>query len=121
MPRRSASRCSALELPGDLVDTVLEHYRGLGDDVPVAVRSSATAEDLADASFAGQQDTYLNVVGAAAVVEAVRRCWASLWTDRAVVYRAAQRHRPAQRPRWPWSSSGWSTPASRACCSPPTR
>ena len=55
----------------------------------MAVRSSATAEDLAHASFAGQQDTYLNVVGSAAVLDAVRRCWASLWTDRAVSYRNA--------------------------------
>jgi rifampicin phosphotransferase len=62
-------------------------YRGLGDDVPVAVRSSATAEDLPWASFAGQQDTYLNIVGVDAVLGAVRRCWASLWTDRAVSYR----------------------------------
>ena len=56
--------------------------------VPVAVRSSATAEDLPSASFAGQQDTFLNVVGVDAVLDAVRRCWASLWTDRAVSYRA---------------------------------
>ena len=56
----------------------------------VAVRSSATAEDLPFASFAGQQDTYLGVLGADAVVDAVRRCWASLWTDRAVSYRASQ-------------------------------
>ncbi len=48
----------------------------------MAVRSSATAEDLPDASFAGQQETYLNVRGAEAVLEAVRRCWASLWTAR---------------------------------------
>ena len=54
----------------------------------VAVRSSATAEDLPSASFAGQQDTYLNVVGVEALLDAVRRCWASLWTDRAVAYRA---------------------------------
>jgi pyruvate,water dikinase len=53
----------------------------------VAVRSSATAEDLPGAAFAGQQDTYLNVVGEDALVDAVRRCWASLWTDRAVAYR----------------------------------
>src|SRR5215217_4020931 len=67
-----------------------EAYEGLGDGepVPVAVRSSATAEDLPQASFAGQQDTYLNVVGAESVLDAVRRCWASLWTDRAVSYRA---------------------------------
>ena len=56
--------------------------------MPVAVRSSATAEDLPTASFAGQQDTYLNVVGVDALLDAVRRCWASLWTDRAVAYRA---------------------------------
>ncbi|MFF4190572.1 PEP/pyruvate-binding domain-containing protein [Nonomuraea sp. NPDC001831] len=54
---------------------------------PVAVRSSATAEDLPYASFAGQQDTFLNVTGPEAVLDAVRRCWASLWTDRAVAYR----------------------------------
>ncbi|MFC5952443.1 PEP/pyruvate-binding domain-containing protein [Pseudonocardia lutea] len=56
---------------------------------PVAVRSSATAEDLPDASFAGQQDTYLGAADLVAVLDAVRRCWASLWTDRAVAYRAA--------------------------------
>jgi len=57
---------------------------------PVAVRSSATAEDLPDASFAGQQDTYLNIQGVEAVLDAVRRCWASLWTARAIGYRARQ-------------------------------
>ena len=61
-----------------------------GREVAVAVRSSATAEDLGEASFAGQQDTFLNVVGADAVMDAVRHCWASLWTDRAVAYRASQ-------------------------------
>ena len=54
------------------------------------MRSSATAEDLPFASFAGQQDTFLNVVGVDAVLAAVRQCWASLWTDRAVTYRAVQ-------------------------------
>jgi phosphohistidine swiveling domain-containing protein len=68
-------------------DEVVEAYRRLGGG-PVAVRSSATAEDLPFASFAGQQDTYLNVVGEDEVVDAVQRCWASLWTDRAVAYRA---------------------------------
>lgn len=57
------------------------------DAIGVAVRSSATAEDLPDASFAGQQDTYLWVTGATAVVEHVRRCWASIFTDRAIAYR----------------------------------
>jgi len=58
--------------------------------LPVAVRSSATAEDLPEASFAGQQDTYLNIQGVDAVLDAVRRCWASLWTARAIGYRARQ-------------------------------
>ena len=76
------------EVPADITAAIEHAYAALGADVPVAVRSSATAEDLPTASFAGQQDTYLNVVGAAAVVDAVRNCWASLWTDRAVSYRA---------------------------------
>jgi hypothetical protein len=62
----------------------------LGADVAVSVRSSATAEDLPGMSFAGQQDTYLFISGADAVLDAVRRCWASLWTDRAIAYRHAQ-------------------------------
>jgi pyruvate,water dikinase len=62
------------------------------DQVPVAVRSSATAEDLPDASFAGQQDTFLWVKGADAVVEHVRRCWSSIFTDRAIAYRHAMHH-----------------------------
>ncbi|MCG8926506.1 PEP/pyruvate-binding domain-containing protein [Lentzea sp. CC55] len=76
-------------VPQEIRDAIVTGYRALGDDVPVAVRSSATAEDLPFASFAGQQDTFLNVVGEDAVVDAVRRCWASLWTDRAVSYREA--------------------------------
>ncbi|MER6910395.1 PEP/pyruvate-binding domain-containing protein [Streptomyces sp. NPDC000594] len=74
-------------VPPRVHQEILTAYRALGDDVPVAVRSSATAEDLPFASFAGQQDTCLNVIGADAVADAVRRCWASLWTDRAVAYR----------------------------------
>ena len=77
-----------VEIPPEIAAAVRESYAALGTDVPVAVRSSATAEDLPFASFAGQQDTYLNVVGADAVLAAVRQCWASLWTDRAVTYRA---------------------------------
>ena len=65
------------------------------DAVAVAVRSSATAEDLPGASFAGQQDTYLNVRGEAELLEAIRRCWASLWNDRAVAYRLANGVDPA--------------------------
>lgn len=60
-----------------------------GEECAVAVRSSATAEDLPFASFAGQQDTFLDIVGGDALVNAVRRCWASLWSDRAVAYRSA--------------------------------
>jgi phosphoenolpyruvate synthase/pyruvate phosphate dikinase len=60
------------------------------DDAPVAVRSSATVEDLPGLSAAGQHDTYLNVHGSAAVIDAVRQCWASLWSARAIGYRAEQ-------------------------------
>ncbi len=81
------------EIPDDVRDAVLSAYAQLSGspraDAAVAVRSSATAEDLADASFAGQQDTYLNVIGERALLDAVRACWASLWTDRAVAYRAS--------------------------------
>jgi phosphohistidine swiveling domain-containing protein len=82
-------RVVAIEPPDELRTSITRYYQALGDDEPVAVRSSATAEDLAYASFAGQQDTYLNVVGVAPLLDAVRRCWASLWTDRAVSYRNA--------------------------------
>ncbi len=75
-------------VPHDVAAAVAAAYAGLGTGVAVAVRSSATAEDLPGASFAGQQDTFLNVIGTDAVLDAVRRCWASLWTDRAVAYRA---------------------------------
>ena len=75
-------------LPEGLADRIRAAAGNL--DGPVAVRSSATAEDLPDASFAGQQETYLGVVGGEAVVEAVRRCWASLWSDRAIAYRDEQ-------------------------------
>ncbi|MFO0587569.1 MAG: PEP/pyruvate-binding domain-containing protein [Polyangiaceae bacterium] len=87
----AAAAREALEkapIDADVARDVLEGYASLGDAVPVAVRSSATAEDLAAQSFAGQQDTYLDVVGPDAVLDAVRRCWASLFTERAVVYRA---------------------------------
>lgn len=76
----------AAVVPEALREELAAAYGELGSP-PVAVRSSATAEDLAEASFAGQQDTYLNVRGLDALVDAVRRCWASLWTDRAMAYR----------------------------------
>ncbi len=85
---RARQALLAVPVPDDLAAAIADAYAALGEDVPVAVRSSATAEDLPGASFAGQQDTYLGVVGAAEVLDAVRRCWASLWTDRAVSYRA---------------------------------
>src|SRR5947208_10329700 len=85
-----ARRCIlAATIPTDIADAITGAYGDFssGEPVPVAVRSSATAEDLPFASFAGQQDTYLNIVGVEAVLDAVRRCWASLGTDRAVSYR----------------------------------
>ncbi|MET1021250.1 MAG: PEP/pyruvate-binding domain-containing protein [Arthrobacter sp.] len=85
----------AADVPADVAEAVRTAYAALGTDAPVAVRSSATAEDLPYASFAGQQDTFLNVVGIDAVLAAVRQCWASLWTDRAVSYRATHRISPA--------------------------
>ncbi|MGP4097017.1 PEP/pyruvate-binding domain-containing protein [Nonomuraea sp. KM90] len=77
---------AAHDMPGEIAAEILRAYEGLGDDVPVAVRSSATAEDLPGMSFAGQQDTYLNIRGDA-LLDAVRRCWASLWNARAIAYR----------------------------------
>ena len=77
----------AAPIPPAVAKSIADAYVALGRNVPVAVRSSATAEDLPYASFAGQQDTYLHIIGPSAVLDAVRRCWASLWTDRAVVYR----------------------------------
>jgi pyruvate,water dikinase len=75
-------------LNGRLARAIVDAYHTLGDGLAVAVRSSATAEDLAAASSAGQQDTFLNVRGGDALLDAVRECWASLWTERAVIYRA---------------------------------
>ena len=80
------SAIEAAPVPGALVSEIAAALDELGVTA-VAVRSSATAEDLPGASFAGKQDSYLNVVGAASVVEHVRRCWASLFTDRAIAYR----------------------------------
>ncbi len=74
-------------VPDDLAAAITGALARLGEQAAYAVRSSATAEDLPTASFAGQQDTYLNVVGSAAILEHVSRCWASLFTERAVTYR----------------------------------
>ncbi len=81
-------------LPDDLADEIIQGYRKLeqqyGDDLSLAVRSSATAEDLPTASFAGQQETYLNIRGDESLLDACRRCFASLFTDRAIHYRVDQ-------------------------------
>ena len=74
-------------VPDDVAAAIRRGVDGLGEDAAYAVRSSATAEDLPSASFAGQQDTYLNIIGSAAIVQHVSRCWASLFTERAVTYR----------------------------------
>lgn len=76
-----------LEIPGDIKEEVAGRLGALGLEHAFAVRSSATAEDLPLASFAGQQETYLNIKGKDAVLRHISRCWASLFTDRAVVYR----------------------------------
>ena len=81
-------------MPAELATAIREAYATLGQP-PVALRSSATAEDLPDASFAGQMETYLNVRGEGALQSAVRRCWASVWTARALSYRARQGIAPA--------------------------
>jgi pyruvate,water dikinase len=80
------------EFPAELAESIKESYRELGrrydiDKVNVAVRSSGTAEDLPEASFAGQQETYLNVTGEKTLLDACKRCYASLFTDRAISYR----------------------------------
>ena len=74
-------------IPDDLAAAIVRSVARLGEQAACAVRSSATAEDLSTASFAGQQDTYLNVVGPSAILEHISRCWASLFTERAVTYR----------------------------------
>ncbi|MEA2641322.1 MAG: rifampicin phosphotransferase, partial [Chloroflexota bacterium] len=76
-----------IAIPDDLAAAITRPLAQLGEQAAYAVRSSATAEDLPTASFAGQQDTYLNVVGPAAILQHVSRCWASLFTERAVTYR----------------------------------
>ena len=74
-------------IPGDVVSAIGESLRRFGEQAAFAVRSSATTEDLPGASFAGQHDSYLNVVGQSAILHHVRRCWASLFSERAVTYR----------------------------------
>ncbi|PGO22324.1 phosphoenolpyruvate synthase [Bacillus cereus] len=77
----------AVDIPSDVVEAVAHYLSLFGNEHAYAVRSSATAEDLPYASFAGQQDTYLNIIGEEAILQHVRKCWASLFTERAVMYR----------------------------------
>ena len=81
----------SLEFPRDIIEDIVKAYRKLckeyGEDTDVAVRSSATAEDLPNASFAGQQETYLNIRGEYALIQSCKRCFASLFTNRAISYR----------------------------------
>jgi len=85
----------SVEMPGSFKEQIQQAYEKLSENLPggidVAVRSSATAEDLPDASFAGQQESYLNVRGVATLLETCRRCFASLFTDRAISYRVEKR------------------------------
>ncbi|WP_217595746.1 phosphoenolpyruvate synthase [Cohnella sp. GbtcB17] len=75
------------DIPSDVEQAVTDRLSWFGDEHAYSVRSSATAEDLPHASFAGQQDTYLNIIGKASILEHIRKCWASLFTERAVIYR----------------------------------
>ncbi|MEB9613082.1 phosphoenolpyruvate synthase [Bacillus cereus] len=77
----------AVEIPVDVVESVAHYLSHFGDEHAYAVRSSATVEDLPYASFAGQQDTYLNIIGKENILQHIKKCWASLYTDRAVIYR----------------------------------
>ncbi len=108
-------------MPEAIAGAIRQAYAALGGgDLPVAVRSSATAEDLPELSFASQQETYLNMHGDAMVLDAVKRCWASLWTARAIGYPA--RHGIASQDVSPaWSSRNWCLPMQQASCSPPIR
>src|SRR2546423_10340678 len=80
-----------IAIPDDLAAAITLALAGLREQAAYAVRSSATAEDLPTASFAGQQDTYLNIMGPAAILQYISRCWASLFTERAVAYRQRNR------------------------------
>ncbi len=82
------SHIQQLDIPDQIDEAIGQAWHSVGPDYAYAIRSSATAEDLPTASFAGQQDTYLNVKGKKQVIEHIRMCWASLFTDRAIVYRA---------------------------------
>lgn len=85
---RIRTHLQQLPIPAHISDAIRQAWRKQGTEHSYAVRSSATAEDLPNASFAGQQDTYLNIKGLEELLQHVRKCWASLFTDRAIAYRA---------------------------------
>ena len=85
--RKICDTIEATPIGKDIEEAVTDYHRQLGEKDSYAVRSSATAEDLPAASFAGQQDTYLNIIGKDAILKHISKCWASLFTDRAVIYR----------------------------------
>lgn len=85
--QRIRNHLTQLEIPDPLKSPITEAWQSTGTQYTYAVRSSATAEDLPTASFAGQQDTYLNIKGEEELLEHIRKCWASLFTDRAISYR----------------------------------
>src|ERR1700754_617009 len=76
-----------IPIPKDMAEEIVGHLTKFGEKDAFAVRSSATAEDLPTASFAGQQDTYLNIIGKEAILNHISKCWASLFTERAIIYR----------------------------------
>ena len=122
--RRSARRCASLRCPtrserSSRPATTSSCARAAAEP-PVAVRSSAIGEDSEEATFAGQQESFLWVRGLEQICDAVRDCWASLYTPRAITYRARARREVRRRP-WASRCRRWSTPRSPACSSPATR
>ncbi len=87
LTRELRERIEAAHIPADIEAEITRHLTRLGAANAYAIRSSATAEDLPHASFAGQQDSYLNVIGKEAILQHIGKCWASLYTERAVIYR----------------------------------
>ncbi|PSL31652.1 phosphoenolpyruvate synthase [Planomicrobium soli] len=88
LARQIREHLASLAMPEEVRNSIVSSWQAKGKDKAYAVRSSATAEDLPSASFAGQQDTFLNIIGQEALIKAIQDCWASLFTDRAVSYRA---------------------------------
>src|SRR4030095_3502522 len=84
---RIRTAIESIPIPEDIAAAIAGYLTMFGEKDAYAVRSSATAEDLPTASFAGQQDTYLNILGKEAILEHISKCWASLFTERAIIYR----------------------------------